>query len=67
MILLAKSEIRTMYVQHEPENRVCQRIGSCETDFASSLHEESSPPRMKIAQAIFTSASKVAKSRMALS
>jgi hypothetical protein len=26
-----------MYVQHEPENRVCQRIGSCETDFASSI------------------------------
>jgi hypothetical protein len=26
-----------MYVQHEPENRVCQRIGSCETDFAISV------------------------------
>jgi hypothetical protein len=25
-----------MYVQHEPESRVCQRIGSCETDFAIS-------------------------------
>jgi hypothetical protein len=37
VILLAKSEIRTIYVQHEPENRVCQRTDSCETDFASSI------------------------------
>ena len=32
-------------------------------DFASSLHEESLAPRMKIAQAIFMSVSKVRKSR----
>jgi hypothetical protein len=32
-----------MYVQHEPENRVCQRIGSCETDFASSIKSGQEP------------------------
>jgi hypothetical protein len=37
VILLAKSEIRVIYVQYEPENRVCQRTDSCETDFASSI------------------------------
>ena len=37
LILLAKSEIRTIYLQYEPENRVCQRTHSCETDFASSI------------------------------
>jgi hypothetical protein len=30
MILIAKSEIRTIDVQHEPENRVCQRTDACE-------------------------------------
>jgi hypothetical protein len=34
---MAKSEIRTIDVQHEPENRVCQRTNSCETDFAISI------------------------------
>jgi hypothetical protein len=37
LILLAKSEIRVIYVQYEPENRVCQRTHACETDFASSI------------------------------
>jgi hypothetical protein len=35
-ILMAKSEIRTIDVQHKPENRVCQRTDACETDFAIS-------------------------------
>jgi hypothetical protein len=32
-----------MYVQHEPENRVCQRIGSRETDFAISIKSAEDP------------------------
>jgi hypothetical protein len=34
---MAKSEIRVVYVQHEPENRVCERTNPCETDFAISI------------------------------
>jgi hypothetical protein len=34
---MAKSEIRMVYVRHEPENQVYQRSGSCETDFAISI------------------------------
>jgi hypothetical protein len=34
---MAKSEIRVIYVQYEPENQVCQRTGSCETDLASRI------------------------------
>jgi transposase len=45
MILLAKSEIHTIDLQYEPENRVCQRANSCETDFASTLHDRRSLPR----------------------
>src|SRR5829696_5700436 len=37
LILLAKSEIRPIYVQHELESRVCRHTNSCETDFASSI------------------------------
>jgi len=37
LILMAKSEIRTIDLQHEPENRACQRANSCETDFAISI------------------------------
>jgi hypothetical protein len=37
LILLAKSEIRTIDVRREPENQVCQCTRSCETDFASSI------------------------------
>jgi hypothetical protein len=48
VILLAKSEIRTIDVQHELESRVCRRTNSCETDFASSISfgeaEGSEPP-----------------------
>ena len=32
-----RCEIRTIDVQHKPENRVCQRTDACETDFASSI------------------------------
>jgi hypothetical protein len=34
---MAKSEIRTIYVQHELESRVCRRTNFCETDFAISI------------------------------
>jgi hypothetical protein len=58
---MAKPEIRVMYVQYEPENRVCQRTNSCETDFAISIkndedqeivmwfvvHHDSNPQPMK--------------------
>jgi hypothetical protein len=37
LILPAKSEIRAIDVQHEPQNRVGQRMNSGETDFASSI------------------------------
>ena len=37
LILLAKSEIRTIYVRHEPKNPGCQGANSHETDFASSI------------------------------
>jgi hypothetical protein len=37
LILLAKSEIRMVYVRHELENQACQRTDSCETDFASRI------------------------------
>jgi hypothetical protein len=43
VILLAKSEIRTIYLQYEPENRVCQRTHSCETDFTSSIKSDDEP------------------------
>jgi hypothetical protein len=46
LILLAKSEIRTIYVRHEPKNPGCQGANSHETDFASSIifgDEEHSP------------------------
>ena len=62
-ILLAKSETGTIYVRCGLENQVDQRKSSSETDFASSRHEESSPPRMTIARAIFTSVSKMTKSQ----
>jgi hypothetical protein len=39
MILLAKSEIRTIDVWQAVENLMCQRAGRRENDFASSLHE----------------------------
>jgi hypothetical protein len=55
VVLLAKSEVHAIHVWHAVENLVYQRAGRRKNDFASSLHEESSPPRMKIAQAIFTS------------
>jgi hypothetical protein len=34
---MAKSEVRVIYVQYKPENRVCQRTHACETDFAISI------------------------------
>ena len=37
LILLAKSEIRTMYLRHRPEKQVSQRSSSCKIDFASSI------------------------------
>jgi hypothetical protein len=37
LILLAKSETRTLDVRHEPENQAAQHAGSCETDFATSI------------------------------
>jgi hypothetical protein len=37
LILMAKSEIHTIDLQYEPENPVCQRAHSCETDFAISI------------------------------
>jgi hypothetical protein len=37
LILMAKSEICTIDIRHEPENRISQRINSCETDFAISI------------------------------
>jgi hypothetical protein len=37
LIPLAKSDLHTIYVRHELENQVCQRISSYETDFASSI------------------------------
>jgi hypothetical protein len=40
-----------MYVQHEPENRVCQRIGSCETDFAISIKYGQEPNGIKLGKA----------------
>jgi hypothetical protein len=52
LILLAKSEIRVIYVQHEPENRVCQRTNSCETDFASSITFGEGCPKGFVIQAV---------------
>jgi hypothetical protein len=43
VILLAKSGRRTIDVQQEPENQVCQRTHACETDFASSIKSAQEP------------------------
>jgi hypothetical protein len=43
VILMAKSETRTIYLQFEPENRVCQCANSCETDFASNIKSAQEP------------------------
>src|SRR5262245_12096311 len=48
LILLAKSDLHTIYVRHELQTQVCQRISSYETDFASSHHDRRSPPPMKM-------------------
>ena len=53
VILLAKSEIRTIYVQHELEGRVCRRINSCETDFASSIKSADDPNGIKLVESLF--------------
>jgi hypothetical protein len=45
---MAKSEIRGISVEETIENLVCQPAGRRENDFASSPHEASSPPQMKI-------------------
>jgi hypothetical protein len=37
LILLAKSELRTIDVWYESESRVCPPANSCKTDFASSI------------------------------
>jgi hypothetical protein len=37
LILMAKSEMHTIYVQYEPENWLCQRAHFCEADFAISI------------------------------
>jgi hypothetical protein len=43
VILLAKSEMCMIDVRHEPEKQGCQRTGSCETDFASSIKSADDP------------------------
>jgi hypothetical protein len=43
VIRLAKSDIRVMYLQYEPENWICQRTNSCETDFANSIKYDEDP------------------------
>jgi hypothetical protein len=43
LILMAKSGIRAIDFQYKPENRVCQRAHSCETDFAISIKPDEDP------------------------
>jgi hypothetical protein len=43
LILMAKSEVSTIYVQHELESWVCQRTNSCKTDFAISIKNDEEP------------------------
>src|SRR5262245_1450812 len=45
LILMAKSEIRTIYVQHVPEHQDCQRTNACELDFAISIKSAFTPAR----------------------
>jgi hypothetical protein len=40
---MAKSEICAIDLQYEPENPVCQRAHSCETDFAISIKNDDDP------------------------
>jgi hypothetical protein len=42
-ILLAKSEIRAIYLWQPVENLVCQRAGRRENDFASSIKSDDDP------------------------
>jgi hypothetical protein len=64
-ILLANSEAPNFRLTHAPAagpeawSNPCGTLGFVggKNGFANSLHEEASPPRMKIAQAIFTSVS----------
>jgi hypothetical protein len=51
--LLAKSETSAIQGQHALVNSVRQSAGPRENDFASSLHEWHSPPRMKIPSGYF--------------
>jgi hypothetical protein len=43
VILLAESEIGTIYVRHRPEKQVGRRTSSYETDFASSIKSADDP------------------------